>query len=117
MLKSSEDKNKWVQVRHIKEKQYVSIIKRDICIKLLDAGLTLCLALKFHCAITCIMANKSSFKNEHTQYVLSICCSVLSGRCVGPGAAEAPIHEHQAFLEAFEPAGFPVAPGSSTERV
>lgn len=63
------------------------------------------------------MANKSSFKNEHTQYILSICCSVLSGRCVGPGAAEAPIHEHQAFLEAFEPADSPVAPGSSTERV
>lgn len=92
VLTSSEEKNKWVQVRHIKEKQYLCIIKPDICIQWLGAGLTLCLALKFHCAITCIMANKSSFKNKHTQYVLSICCSVLSGRCVGPGAAEAPIH-------------------------
>lgn len=57
------------------------------------------------------------FKKEHTQCVPSICCSVLSGRCVVPGAVEAPIHEVQALLEAFEPAGSPVAPGRSTERV
>lgn len=48
--------------------------------------------------------------------VPSICCSVLTGRCVAPVALEAPVRELRVFSAAPEPADFPEAPHRSAEK-